>query len=104
MDFVYIVDLNAYINNEESKSNDSYTCALSSKNIFAFSSECYVYLLPLEKPNELVPVTLSNSSCIFISWSDDGQYLLTVFKNGMCHIYSVKVIKEFRKSHILRLV
>ena len=92
MDFLYLVDLSSYINNEES---DSYACALSSKNIFAFSSECYVYLLPLEKPNELVPVTLANSSCIFISWSDDSQYLLNVFRNGMCQIYNVKVIFKF---------
>ena len=91
MDYVYLVDLNSYLNNEELKPTDTFACALSSKNIFAFSSECYVYLVPLEKPNELVPVTLSNSSCIFISWSDDSQYLLNVFKNGMCHIYSVKV-------------
>jgi len=91
MDYIYSVDLSSYINNDEPKSLESYACALSSKNIFAFSNECYVYLLPLEKPNELVPITLSNSSCIFLTWSDDSQHLLNVFKNGICQIYSVKV-------------
>ena len=54
MDYVYLVDLNSYLNNEELKPTDTFACALSSKNIFAFSSECYVYLVPLEKPNELL--------------------------------------------------
>ena len=86
-----MVDFNSYLNDEELKPTDTFACSLSNKNIFALSNDCYVYLLPLEKPNELVPVTLSNSSCIYISWSDDGQYLLNVFKNGSCQIYNVKV-------------
>lgn len=91
MDFLYLVDLSSYINNERTQFFEGYACALSSKNIFAFSNECYVYLLPLEKPNELVPVTLSNSSCILLAWSEDSQHLLNVFRNGICQIYSIKV-------------
>ncbi len=91
MDDVYLVDLNSYLSDEELKANDTCNCSLSNKNILAFSNDCCVYMMPIEKPNELIPVTLSASQSIFLVWSDDGQFLLNVYKNGVCNLFSVKV-------------
>jgi hypothetical protein len=99
MDYIYSIDLSAYINNKNSNGSGRETgdgkrfgnvCALSNRNILAFSNECYTYMLPLEKPNELVPVNLSNSLCTQLIWSDDGQYLLGSFKNQTVHLYQIK--------------
>ncbi len=92
MEYLYLVDLNSYISDEEIKINESCNCVLSNKNILAISNDCCVYILPIEKPNELIPVHLSNSPCVRLVWSDDGQYLLNVYKNGQCNLFNVKVI------------
>ena len=91
MDFIYLVDLNSYINDDEIKLNDPCVCCLSNRNVLALSNDCCVYILPLEKPNELIPVTLSNSPCVNMCWSDDGLTLLNVYKNGTCNLFNIKV-------------
>jgi hypothetical protein len=102
MDYIYSIDLSSYINNhtdENGSGEDELErveqlgnkCALSNRNLLAFSSDCYIYMLPLEKPNELIPVNLSNSVCTHLVWSDDGQYLLNAFKNKTINLYHIKV-------------
>ncbi len=103
MDYIYSIDLSSYINNhlDENASIElediqrlGYKCALSNRNLLALSSDCYIYMLPLEKPNELIPVNLSNSVCTNLVWSDDGQYLLSAFKNQTINLYQIKVKTE----------
>ncbi len=91
MEFIYSIDLNSYISDEELKVTDNCMSCLSNQNILAVSNDCFVYILPLEKPNELIPVTLNNNPCVYLCWSDDSQYLLTAFKNGVCNLFSIKV-------------
>jgi len=64
---------------------------LSNRNVLALANDCCVYLLPLEKPNELIPVTFSNSPCLDLAWSNDGLFLLMLQKSGVCNLYKVKV-------------
>jgi hypothetical protein len=91
MDYLCLIDLYSYISRSEeiSSKDNSLFCTLSNKNILALSNDNSVYILPIEKPNELIPVTISNS--IFLVWSDDGQFLLNVNKNGVCNLFSIKV-------------
>jgi hypothetical protein len=91
MDYIYLVDLNSYISDGEIKPTDITHCSLSNRNILALSCDCCIYIVPLEKPNELVAVNLSNRPCIELCWSDDGLYLLTVYDNGICNIFNIKV-------------
>ena len=92
MSYIYQVELNSYLSDEEIKPSDLCRCSLSNRNILALSNSCCVYLLPLEKPNELIPVTLSNSPCLDLAWSYDGLFLLNVAKSGVCNLYNIKVI------------
>jgi hypothetical protein len=111
MDYIYLVDLSAYIRDEEIKSNDVCSCSLSSRNVLAFSCDCNVYMLPLEKPNELIPINLSgNSPCTNLCWSNDCLFLLNVHKNGICNLYNIKVSTferaksgRLRRSRLLNL-
>lgn len=92
MDYLYLVDLKNFLTGTEiCPESDYFSCAVSSLNIVAISTNCCVYILPLEKPNELKPVTLSKSPCIELIWSHDGQYLLAFFKNGLVNIFNIKV-------------
>lgn len=91
MDYIYLVNLNSYLNDDEIKPTDLCHCRVSNRNILAIANDCCVYILPLEKPNELIPVTLSNSPCMDLAWSNDGLFLLNVSKSGVCNLYSVKV-------------
>lgn len=92
MSYIYEIELNSYLSDEEIKPADLCRCSLSSRNILALSNDCSVYLLPLEKPNELVPVCLSSSPCLDLTWSHDGLFLLIVTKTGGCNLYNIKVI------------
>ncbi len=91
MDYIYSIDLNSYLSDQQIKENEPCTCALSNKNILALANDCCVYILPLEKPNELIPVNLNNSPCVHLNWSDDGLFLLSIFQNGVCNLYNIKV-------------
>ncbi len=104
MDFIYSIDLSSYISDDELKPTDSCSCALSSRNILAIANDCCVYVLPLEKPNELIPVNLSNSPCVYLSWSEDGLYLLSICKNGICRLHNLKVKIEFYFFNWLNLL
>ncbi|CAF0729025.1 unnamed protein product [Brachionus calyciflorus] len=90
MDYLYLVDLNPYLTDDEIKPSSFCNCSVSSKNIAVISNDCYAYILPLEKPNELIPVNSSNSPCIQTCWSDDGKYLLCFHKSGEINLYHVK--------------
>ncbi|RNA44954.1 mediator of RNA polymerase II transcription subunit 16 isoform X1 [Brachionus plicatilis] len=91
MDYVYLVDLKDFLTKTEiNPDSDYFSCVVSSLNVVALSANCCVYILPLEKPNELKPVTLSKSPCIHLAWSHDGQYLLSFFKNGQLNIFKIK--------------
>ena len=91
MDYIYLVDLNSYLSDDEIKPTDLCRCSLSNRNVLALANDCCVYLLPLEKPNELIPVTFSNSPCLDLAWSNDGLFLLMLQKSGVCNLYNVKV-------------
>ena len=98
MDYIFSIDLSSYLNSTNDKELTLRKCALSRRNIFAFSNDCYIYMLPLEKPNELIPVIASNSVCTHLAWSDDGQYLLNAYKNKSVNLYAIKVkLAEKRK-------
>ncbi len=90
MDYVYSVDLNTYLGCQEITSHDLCSVALSNRNILAFSNDCCVYILPLEKPNELLPVNLNNSPCIYLAWSYCATQLLNICQNGVCNLYTVR--------------
>lgn len=91
MDYIYSVDLDSYVGNSNTiKTSDLCSSSLSNRNILAFSSDCCVYILPLEKPNELIPVNLNSSPSEYLAWSDDGVHLMNVCKNGTCNLYCVK--------------
>ena len=87
-EYVYIVDLESVINDQPQKKEISH-CKISSRNIVAFSNDSHVYILPLEKPNEVIPVlsSSSHSLCNFLSWTDDGNYLMVVYNNGIVNVY-----------------
>ena len=112
MDYIYSVDLSYYIqpspeeNKEEAQTRDEYKnvasktrmrtkCALSNSNLLAFSHDCNVYILPLEKPNELVPLVASSSSTTgqvtHLCWSHDAQYLLNACENQTVHLSHMRV-------------
>jgi hypothetical protein len=90
MDYIYTVDLNSYLSNSELKTSDPCLCTLSNRNLFAFASDCSLYILPLEKPNELIPVNLNNFPCVYLTWSEDGAFLLNICKDGDCKLYRIK--------------
>ena len=95
MDYLYSVELGSYLSDDEIKLSDtslasSCQCSLSNKNILAIANDCCVYLLPLEKPNELIPVTLATSPSTHLVWSDDGQHLLNVHANGVCNLFAIR--------------
>jgi WD40 repeat protein len=114
MDYVYSIDLSSYINNNNTINDDTdlenaggrfgNKCAFSNRNVFAFSNDCYLYLLPLEKPNELIPITLSSRLCTHLVWSEDGQYLLSAFTNQAINIYQIKVIIRIHHGNRLIIV
>ena len=91
MDYIYSVDLNTYFANDGIKEPEQCCCSLSNRNLLALANDCCVYILPLEKPNELIPVNLNNSPCVDLSWSEDGQFLMNICKNGVCNLYNIKV-------------
>lgn len=93
MDFVYSLDLSSYVTKQSDECGEAeLKCALSSRNMVAFSSGSYIYLLPLEKPNELIPISLSSSKCTHLVWSDDSDYLLSVYDKQKINVYNIKVI------------
>ena len=94
MDFVYFIDLSSYIGSSE-KANGSCICSLSTRNILAFASQNHLYMLPLEKPNELIQLS-NNNKTEKMCWSDDGQFLLNVYQDGSCNLFSIKVTNDPR--------
>ena len=90
MDYIYSIGLNTYLSCNEITSRDLCSSALSARNVLAFANDCCVYILPLEKPNELLPVNLNNSPCIYLAWSHDATHLLNICKNGVCNLYTVR--------------
>lgn len=90
MDYIYTVDLNSYLSSRELKTSEPCLCTLSNRNLLAFASDCSLYILPLEKPNELIPVNLNNYPCIYLTWSEDGALLLNICKDGDCKLYRIK--------------
>lgn len=93
MDYLYFVDLKDFLSSTEiCPQSDYYNCVVSSLNIAAISANCCIYILPLEKPNELKPIPLGQSSCINLAWSHDGQFLLAFFKSGQLKVFNIKVM------------
>jgi hypothetical protein len=87
MDCIYSVDLSSYggINNR------NVLCTLSNKNVLALGVNEYIYVLPLEKPNELIPINEINNQCTHLCWNDDGTRLFSIHKDLYCYVYSLKV-------------
>jgi hypothetical protein len=98
MDYVYSVNLSSYIastTDDNSLGRILTRCSLSNRNILAFSNDCSLFILPLEKPNELIPLQgQANSQCTNLCWSEDGQYLLSVYQNQTVNLSHIKVYFE----------
>jgi hypothetical protein len=89
MDCIYSVDLNPY----GGCNGRNVVCSLSTKNILALGINEHICVLPLEKPNELIPINEINNQCTYLCWNDDGTHLLSIHKDLFCYVYSLKVRK-----------
>jgi hypothetical protein len=88
MDILYTVNLGP-----NSIKSNRLPCSLSNKNIFAYSIDFSIYVLPLEKPNEVIEVVELKNECVHLQWSDDALCLLSVLKDGTCMVHSINVIR-----------
>lgn len=93
MEFIYSVDLNLNRLDDYLKGPDERCISsLSVKNIVALYFKKFVFIIPLEKPNELIEVVETTTECTHLLWSPDGLSLVILQKNGIHYQYSFNVI------------
>lgn len=96
MDCIYSVDFSPYNLDIEFARKSVLICSLSIKNILAIAINGCISVLPLEKPNELIPIHEINNICTHLCWSDDGLQLLSIHRDGFCYVFSLKASFKFK--------
>ena len=94
MDCVYTIDINPNAKDDELIISSDCICSLSSKNILAMAIKKSIYVIPLEKPNEIIEVFEANSDCDHLTWCDDALSLLSVHKNGFNYVHNFNVSSQ----------